>query len=714
MLPKKGVCACIDIAYAPGVRGLQQQLQQLHSTLISNPGDAVRMYQVVHKQIEASLVCLSKIQTRDSSQLSARNPPQQQKGMRALHVQTRRVASRSKSQGERDSLLRLVVQIVDDMRRLGLRIGATEVDSCVYALSRLGSYDAAIDTWQRCAAALDSEHASVLAQHSIKVMFPQTHTYALEAAVALRRTQLVCKVYRQGIGAMQTKRGSIVGPALNAQPIDASFFWCILSPRLKASDATQWRPDRLGSAFLTQVYQDATAHASSNLRLRCRIAQHLLRALFAEGLRHQAIQLYIELCNYRSEHFYRIPQNCTDSDSGCSGSIVTAEILCEVVGGLCRHSQLEEAYSTLCSADQNNRNIYTWNAYFDGLSNAIQTSKRMQDAVAVDNRKREMLEMRIREMEELDGILPDIVTRTIWMRACFRCGDWVGGEKCFSENLETMSSDVVCWDTRIRGLLESTDKEAVGRGWRLVGDLVSKLDGGGDAAHAMDGRLVETVLRRMLPRVSSRPRYMSPYEVLETGEILRIFEWAERNISADSGNLYEIIISSLICEDKIEEALEVHDTMCRRGVWSPRSVNCMIVRALAMPRASDAGENEGVARAISRAEEFIVAKIPVQQYAAAYFILLKLALQNRDYGCAWRLVDKHYPIARSAAGDKSGAPGAVSCVYPSETMYNTFLRLTKEHGNSQQHRLVLARMTEHINTIRQSHPAPARRIGRVH
>ncbi|KAJ2684220.1 hypothetical protein GGH99_004117, partial [Coemansia sp. RSA 1285] len=294
MLPKKGVCACIDIAYAPGVRGLQQQLQQLHSTLISNPSDAVRMYQVAHKQIEASLVCLSKIQTRDSNQLSASNPPQQQKGMRALHVQARRVASRSKDQGERDSLLRLVVQIVDDMRRLGLRIGATEVDSCVYALSRLGSYDAAIDTWQRCVAALDSEHASVLARYSIKVMFPQTHTYALEAAVALRRTQLVCKVYRQGVEAMQTKRGSTAGPALNAQPIDASFFWCILSPRLKASDTTRWRPDSLGSAFLTQMYQDATAHASSNLRLRCRIAQHLLRALFAEGLRHQAMQLYIE------------------------------------------------------------------------------------------------------------------------------------------------------------------------------------------------------------------------------------------------------------------------------------------------------------------------------------------------------------------------------------------------------------------------------------
>ncbi|KAJ2394711.1 hypothetical protein GGI23_004584, partial [Coemansia sp. RSA 2559] len=706
----KRTCKCKDEANAHG-REVQRLVCQLRAAVSSSPGEAVRIYQALHDRIAAD--------PRDRSEDRARSQATEKapchRDMRGLHVQIRRTAARLEDKGVRDGLLRVVVQIVEDMRWLGMRVGATEADACVYAHSRLSSHSAAVDMWQQCVAALGST-SSAPAQNAIKKLFPQTHRFALESAVASRNTQIVCKVYHGSIKAMKM-----------AHSVDEAFFWCILNPRLEPpplpprTEAGRWRPEWLGSAFLTQMYHDVVRLAGHNGRLLNKTAQHLLRALFGEGHRQQAMQLYIEMRSPEGVYGQAIASS-TDG-------LITPEILCEVVGGLCRHSRLEEAYRALVNADQAQRNIYVWNSYFDGLSDAIQRSRSCRGP---DVGMREKLAVAIREMEAMDGTKPDTVTRTIWMRACFRSGDWHGGEACFRSNYTTMRSDVVCWDTCVRGLLESEDVHAVRRGWRLVGDLARRLDGeaesamggmdavrlegrdegamggkGEGAIEDVDARFVETVLRHMLSRVSSRAWGFSPYDVLGRSEMARIFAWAEKNVSLDSSHVHGIIVSSLLDAGRIGDALDVHDAMRERGMWPPEPISCMLVRALALMHG------------LSRADEFIVAKVPRQQYAAAYFILLRIALQHREYATAWALVDKHYPeIALEADDDDAAyaphasASSSSSRVYPSESMYNTFLRLTREHGDLGQHRLVLDRIKAHLGLIHQAHPAAAQRIAR--
>ncbi|KAJ1907979.1 hypothetical protein LPJ81_000408, partial [Coemansia sp. IMI 209127] len=694
-------CKCDDGANAHG-REVQRLVCQLRAAVSnSSPGEAVRIYQALHDRIAAA----PRGQSEDRTRSQATEQAPCHRDMRGLHVHIRRTAATVEDQGARDQLLRVVVRIVEDMRWLGMRVGATETDACVYAHSRLGNYGAAVDMWQRCVAALGSTD-SAPAQNAIKKLFPQTHRFALEAAVASRNTQTICKVYHGSVKAMQT-----------AHCVDEAFFWCVLNPRVEPSprtEAARWRPEWLGSAFLTQMYHDVVSLVGRNGRVLSKTGQHLLRALFAEGLREQAMQLYIEMRTPDGAYGHSTP-NSTDGP-------ITPEILCEVVGGLCRHSRLEEAYNTLVNADQGHRNIYAWNSYFDGLSDGIQRNRSCRGPEAG---MREKLELAIREMEAMDGIKPDTVTRTIWMRACFRSGDWHSGEACFRDNYKTMRSDVVCWDTCVRGLLESEDVHAARRGWRLVGDLARQLDGKAESAmegvdtmrlagknesvmEGVDARFVETVLRHMLSRVSSRAWGFSPYDVLDRSEMARIFAWAEKNVSLDSSHVHGIIVTSLLDAGRIEDALDVHDAMRERGMWPPKPVSCMIVRALAMMHG------------LSRAEEFIAAKVPRQQYTAAYFILLRIALQHREYAAAWALVDKHYPeVALEANDDGACAPHASSSssssrVYPNETMYNTFLRLTREHGDLAQHRLVLDRIKVHLGVIHLTHPAAAQRIARVY
>ncbi|KAJ2557632.1 hypothetical protein EV175_001222 [Coemansia sp. RSA 1933] len=563
--------------------------------------------------------------------------------MRALHVHIRRTAKTASDRSKRDSLLRLVVKVVGDMRRLGMPIGATEIDACVFSHSRLGDYDAAVGIWKGWVMAKGGGSGSVSAKHTTRSMFAQTHRYALEAAVASRDMQTIIK---------------FVG----------------FNPQLLSK----------------------TAHK-------------LLWALFAEGHQPQAMQLYMEMRNPEITYQHLISR---DNASDNIEALVTPEILCEVVGGLCRNSRLDDAYSVLVNADRKHRNIYAWNSYFDGLSNRIKKRTSPHDMERVDGEIRAKLERGIREMEDIDGIKPDTYTRNIWMRACFRSGDWESAERYFRDNYEVMSRDVVCWDTCVRGLLESDNTNAVRKGWRLVNNLVSQADG---IISGIDSRFVETVLRQMLSRASSKKWTISPYDMLSKSEVSRIFEWAEKNVAMDSMNMHEVVIGSLLDTGRTNDALEIHESLRERGLWLPKSINCMIVRALAMDVTQESGETaSAMYEEITRADAFIVAKVPRQHYVAAYFILLKLVLQHRDYARAWEFVDRHYPEIVCEADGQHKATRVSLMVYPNEIMYNSFLMQTKEHGDLGQHRLVLDRMKAHLDTICQKHPVAARRIARVY
>ncbi|KAI9506633.1 hypothetical protein GGI25_005212 [Coemansia spiralis] len=716
-LSLNGSCECTTKAD----NVLSRSLQLLRNSLsANNPRDAVRIYRELRAQIEK----LTKDNTAGDAckklnadqykvkQLKESRYAACQKDMRLLHLQARRMVTGIQNKQEQEKLLKLVIQIIDDMRLLGLRVGATELDARVYAYFYLGSYTTAIDLWKESVASLNSNVDSASIQCTIKQIFPQTHAYALDAAVALGNTRVVCEVYKKAIQTMQAAQSLSFNTAKAKSKPSISFFWRIFPPRSKANKARSWKPERLGSVFLTQLYQDVITYNNDvDQKLLSRITQYLLRALFAEGHRQQATQLYIDLLTPKNSRNSNSQRNGINTATKVSAP-VTPEILCEVIFGLCRHSRLDKAYNTLISAKREYRSIYSWNAYFDGLSNNIHQSSSHTIFSAASSEIKEWLRQCISEMEKTDGIKPDVVTWSIWMRACFRSGDWIGAGNCFRENYETMRNDVVCWDTFIRGLLGAKDQAAVQKGWLLVSKLVKKLSASkNDMAKRADSRLVETILLHTVPHFSNKNLLYSSYDVLSKSEISAIFDWAGQNLSLDRKYAYSIIIGSLLRTDKIKDALEVYDEMCKRGVRPTKSINCMLVKALALCALNKT--RNCTTNNVCKADEFIKTRVPRQQYIASYFILLKLAVQRRDYSCAWSFIDKYYPELDVATSPEFSSSSSL-CAYPDDIMYNVFLQMTKEHGDLDQHRLVLDRIQAHQEHIHAKHPVVSQRIARVY
>ncbi|KAJ2370014.1 hypothetical protein H4S01_000647 [Coemansia sp. RSA 2610] len=578
---------------------------------------------------------------------------------------------------------------------LGMRLGATEIAAHVFALQRLGMHTQAIDRWReglhRCYGDIGS--ATGARADKIRHMFPQTHMYALEAAIALRNARVVGDIYRQAIHAMTASRELDPKSLKRVSAALPHLFWSVFPVRaqqalintrgpkaavfsIESSADRAWDPARLGSALLASLYRDACEWASSDRRLLSRIMQFLLRALFSEGHRSRAMDLYIYLLH-----------GAAGSDSGrLVKAQMTPEILCEVVSGLCRHSQLDEAYATLMDAGREHRSIYVWNAYFDGLANAAFSSSLGSE------RALERLRQAMRRMETADGVEPDIATRSIWLRACFRFGSWEAGEKYFCSNHAGMQLDVVCWDTVIRGQLTSPDPVAQKVGWQLVDELVKRVEAGTLAA---DARLLETVLQHILRHLYS---HFAPAYAPNTDVVRRIFAWLAASLPQARHNTFAVVIGWLLAAGRMDDALELHETMRHCALWPSKSLNCMVVRAIAQQNAA-------------QSVEFIEGRLPRQHFNAAYFAVLKLAVQRRDYDEAWCIIDRHYPEISAAATADSPE---YSAPFPDATMYSTALRLTSENGDHRQHRLLLDRMQAHLAVVTDRLPLAAGRIARVY
>ncbi|KAJ2827158.1 hypothetical protein IWW50_002020 [Coemansia erecta] len=628
--------------------------------------------------------------------------------MRRFHLGLRR-AAKTLNDSKQEAAYIAITRVVEDMDAWGMRVGATEIAAHVFALQWLGRHVEAIDRWRESMERYYNRPDITPGDSADPTghLFPQTHKYALNAAVALKNAHIVRDIYRQAMLAMGKSREQELGKSNRLSAARALFFWSIFPVRLRkalrqariaegadrsadvASDGTgrAWDPARLGSSFLAVIYKDACEWAGTDCKLLSRIMLYLLRALFAEGHKQQAMKLYIFLTEKREK-------------GGRSGRLVRAdvgpEILCEMVGGLCRHALPDEAYKLLVCARSEHRNIYAWNAYFDGLANSVGKPQRGKTHAFGAQKALEALRLAISEMEETDGIEPDIVTKSIWLRACFRSECWEAGVQFFRRHYVAMQNDIVCWDTAVRGLLKSSDPAAQKTGWQLIDELVQRVESG---SLAIDDRLLETVLLHMLRYLAACTG--SAY-VPDKALIRRMFLWMEARLPLARQNAFAAVIESLLQAGQIDSALELRNTMVSYSLWPSKSVNCMFVKAMATQNA-----REGIAKAT----EFIESKLPRQHYNAAYFVLLKLAAQHRHYGEAWNIIGRHYPgieVAAAANSPEYLAP------FPDAAMYNTALRLTKEHGDQKQHRLLLDRIQEHIDAISCNMPLAARRIAKVY
>ncbi|KAJ1881099.1 hypothetical protein LPJ71_010376, partial [Coemansia sp. S17] len=278
--------------------------------------------------------------------------------LRAFHILLRRSAARlesSLSEERRHALFVVVVQAIDDMQRLGLRVGATEVAAALYAHNQLGHYSETIDRWRAAVSQLHADAGSIPTDLDLSVrhLFPQTHIYALTAAVSLKSLRSVRDVYRDAVRLMSE-------PPMTGPP--AAFFWALFPTQagIRASSGSDraWDASRLGSEFLELALSDAAKWVSGDTQLLSRIVQALVRALLTEGHIHKATGLY--------ERVQAEPRRTAP---------MTSWILCEMVAGLCRHSLLDDAYITLTSAAQAHCTAHAWNAYLDGVANSMRRAQ---------------------------------------------------------------------------------------------------------------------------------------------------------------------------------------------------------------------------------------------------------------------------------------------------------------------------------------------------
>ncbi|KAJ2480412.1 hypothetical protein IWW56_002469 [Coemansia sp. RSA 2131] len=610
--------------------------------------------------------------------------------MRRFHLELRRVA-KSLNTDDRTAAYAAIVRVVEDMHTWNVRVGATEIAAHVFALQQLSRHEQAISTWQKY---VDQNYGSSEsepdAQPTVR-LFPQTHTYALDAAVALKNAHVVRGIYETAIHVIEKPQDSNAEDRLSVSR--RRFFWAIFPAKPSESQNVDgadskvgngsgrtWDPARLGSAFLANVYKDACHWAGTDHKLLSRIMMYLIRALFIEGQRRRAVDLYISLIDARKT-------------SNLIRPTVTREILCEVVTGLCRNAQLAEAYKLLTLAPSEHRTLYAWNAYFDGLSNAIAKPQHRMAHVNVKQMALDRLRLAIREMETRDGIRPDLITRTIWLRACFRSGQWATGVEWFRSNFEMMQRDPVCWDTVVRGALGSPDFAAQETGWQLIGDIVQRAE---NRVLGVDVRMLETVLQCMLEHLANVDAEFVPEEAL----LRRILEWVEAKQPLARQPAFAITIKALLRANRIQSALDLHARMARGSMWPAKSINCMIVAALASDNTSYA-----------TAREFIELNLPRQHFVAAYFVLLKRAAHAKRYTHMWNLFDTHYP---EICVPQTTTQPVYATPFPDAAMYNTVLRVTREYGDVHEHKRLLDRMQVHIGVVADSMPRAAQRIASVY
>ncbi|KAJ2471677.1 hypothetical protein GGI02_002103 [Coemansia sp. RSA 2322] len=557
----------------------------------------------------------------------------QQSDLRALHVLLRRAAGAAGLAGEqRRAMLTVAVQAIADMRRLRLRVGATEIAALVYAHTQLGQHARAVDEWRAgVARRAGGDQADCLIR-----IFPLTHQHALAAAVALKAPRTVRDVYTEAM------RGELPSPA-------AAFFWTLFPVQTASGGADRaWDAARLGAAFLEQVRGDAERLAARDGRLAARIAQAELRALFLEGRPRDALRLYERL------------------RAGGSGA---ARVVSEVVGGLCRHALVDDAFRVLEAAAEC-CTVHAWNAFLDGLGNSMRRGAgggRAPGAVLT------RMQQSMAAMERSRDARPDAATRAIWLRACFRAGEWRRALAYFSAHADAMRGDVVCWDVAVRGLFATPDVAAQREGWRLVRCLVAVR-----APVVADARLADTVLLHVFPRLR-RTLYAPPALVADAQTLDAAVAWLEAHMHADRKTTRAIVIGALLAAGQTARALDAYRAMKASALWPTRAVNCMV--AAAHPT-------------LESAMAFIAEHCPPHHYAAAFAAVLAPALQRRCYEDVWMIMDRHYPEVRvdypaRKAGDPLSAniggggevPPPVAVPYPSAAMYAAVLAAARAHGD---------------------------------
>lgn len=438
------------------------------------------------------------------------------------------------------------IKTIEQMHRLpDMRVGATEAAAHLHALYRVGKYRQAIDIWHQYMGRKDIRH-----------LFGQTHCYALRSAVALKLPQPVKQIY---VGAMERVRKSEIKvlPAL---------YWGILQKvtavggDLPSSGRERpWDPGRLGSDFIGRLLSDYSTIPEDRL-LESKIQQIHIRALCLEGqwqTAHRMYQEYIE------------------------NTLQRQWVLGELVLGLCTHRQYDLAYQLLNNFPE--QTTYLWNIYLNGLSHSHQPASHDRIQQIIDNRINQ----------------PDLVTRTICLRSCFRFGHTSQGLRYFHRHFSEMCRDPVCWDILLRGLLSHADTKQQGLKWtnKLIDLGLS------------DGRLVETVIKYLL--VDSQ---------MADGKIA---QWVEDKMDVDRKSLFSIIIDGLFKKQQPDLALQIYRQMgFSRHLWPTRSINCIVVGHLGF----------------SEALQFISQHCPPQHQPAALLVLLQRCLQQNQWDQAWKLL----------------------------------------------------------------------------
>ncbi|KAJ2855380.1 hypothetical protein J3B02_002199, partial [Coemansia erecta] len=550
-----------------------------------------------------------------------------------------------------------------DMRLLGLQIGATEVASEIYAFHDLGRFSRAIDLWRENTAVIFSQHNRV-AEEQI-----ETHIYALKAAVRLKNVNTVRDIYTTLVNTIVKESSDA---AEKSQYISSmlALTWTLF-PSLKRTKSTTgsdypWDPSRLGYAFLRKAYLRISemVDGSDQKMLAVRILRYMIRALCLNGDCKHALHIYLEYLDSRNS----------------KNKSAAPEVLCEMVGGLCKHGLIDEAYELLSNAgDVGSRSVYVWNTYFDGLIRHPQKILKENTPSAF-----ERLQNAMHIMRDTDGIEPDTVTWSIWIRACFQMGDWHGAFKCFRDQYETMSRDVACWDTVVRGLFQSRSREAHAVGWQLVEEFIarssatpSQKDSNNSAALVADNRIVETVLLHCFPRFSEANSTYA-YEMLSGDTLKKVVSWIEANISP---------------QRKIA-ALAMHQSMIDRQLWPTKSINCMIVRALGLAGSSQKASQGSTSDAIKEADCFILHRVPKQHYAAAYLPLVKSAAQDGRYTDMWALINRHYPwVPNKDAVVDTTRP------FPDADMYQAVLSATEARADWSENRHLLDKLRHHLDLV---------------
>ncbi|KAJ2818877.1 hypothetical protein GGI24_004961 [Coemansia furcata] len=607
--------------------------------------------------------------------------------LRAFHILLRRSAARPESllsEEQRRAIFIVIVQAIDDMLHLGLRVGATEVAAALYAHNQLGHYPATVERWRAAVAQLLVHPGSSSAEPDLTIrhLFPQTHIYALTAAIALKSLRSVREIYRDAMHLMSEPSPATTGPP-------AAFFWALFPTQValdndSSSSDRPWDASRLGSAFLEQARSDAAKWAAHDTKLHSRIVQALVRALLTQGDVHSATALY--------ERVLGEPRKTAP---------MTSWILCEMVAGLCRHSLLDDAYDILTKAAQAHRTAHAWNAYLDGVGNSMRRAqytatgrRRLRDEARAPLAVLKRMETCIGWMEKSRDARPDLATRSIWLRACFRAGEWRRAYAYFRRHYEAMRGDIVCWDIAIRGLFECGDADAQREGWRLVGCLVRQASG-----PSADARFVETILLYLFPRF--RPSYQPPpARTLDQHTLSDILAWMETRMPQRRKITYAIVIGSLLATGQTPRALEAYHAMAARRLWPSKAINCMVAKSLA------SGEH-----GVAGAARFVDEHFPPHHYAAAFAAIAKPLLLRRRYDDVWSVFDRHYPEINALATDR--AP-PLACPFPTHHMYNMALEAAAAHGDCEQHRLLRDRIRAHLDLIAAKYPLHAQRIARVY